>query len=83
MKTGIVTGSVWSTKKVKGLTGLTLLSVETDRECIVAADLVGAGEGDLVLLTFGSGARVGEEDLPIDAAIVGILDMQEERHVRQ
>lgn len=82
MKTGIVTGSVWSTKKVKGLTGLTLLSVETDRECVVAADLVGAGEGDLVLLTFGSGARV-EEDLPIDAAIVGILDMQEERHVRQ
>lgn len=83
MKTGIVTGSVWATKKVQGLTGLALLSVETDTGCVIAADLVGAGTDDLVLLTFGSGARVENRQLPIDAAIVGILDMQEERHVSQ
>lgn len=83
MKTGIVTGSVWATKKVKGLTGLTLLSVETDTGSIIAADLVGAGTDDLVLLSLGSAARVEEQNLPIDAAIVGILDAQEEVYERK
>ncbi|MBP3314067.1 MAG: carbon dioxide concentrating mechanism protein CcmL [Oscillospiraceae bacterium] len=77
MKTGTVKGSVWSTKKVDGLMGLTLLSVETDTGKIVAVDLVGAGKDDRVLLTFGSAARVENPLLPVDAAIVGILDTLE------
>lgn len=42
----------------------------------IALDLVGAGEGELVLIVKGSSARVaaGDVNTPIDAAIVGILD---------
>ena len=40
----------------------------------VAADLVGAGIGDRVLVTTGSGARAGNPALPCDAAVVAILD---------
>ena len=80
MKTGIVNGSVWATKKAEGLAGMTLLSVDTDRGNVIAADLVGAGMDDLVLLSFGSCVRHACGACPIDAAVVGILDMQEERH---
>lgn len=42
----------------------------------LAVDLVGAGEGELVVVSQGSSARVatGDATAPIDAAIVGILD---------
>jgi ethanolamine utilization protein EutN len=43
----------------------------------LAVDLVGAGEGELVMLSQGSSARVacGNPDRsPADAAIVGIID---------
>lgn len=42
----------------------------------VAVDLVGAGEGELVLVTRGSAASPANPAgvVPIDAAIVGILD---------
>jgi ethanolamine utilization protein EutN len=42
----------------------------------VAVDLVGAGEGELVIVTQGSSARMatGQDSSPTDAAIVGILD---------
>jgi ethanolamine utilization protein EutN len=45
----------------------------------VAVDLVGAGEGELVLVSQGSSARVatGQNSSPADAAIVGILDSLE------
>ena len=83
MKTGIVRGSVWATKKVAGLMGQILLQVETDTETIIAADFVGAGTGDRVLVCLGSAARTEDTRLPVDAAIVGILDLQEEQHVSQ
>lgn len=43
---------------------------------IVALDLVGAGEGELVMIAEGSSARVaaGDNNRPVDAAIVAILD---------
>ena len=43
---------------------------------IVALDLVGAGEGELVMIAEGSSARVAAGDInrPVDAAIVAILD---------
>ena len=42
----------------------------------LAVDLVGAGEGELVIVSQGSSARVatGQTSSPADAAIVGILD---------
>ena len=42
----------------------------------VAQDLVGAGEGELVMVVEGSSARIaaGDADRPVDAVIVGILD---------
>jgi ethanolamine utilization protein EutN len=42
----------------------------------VAIDLAGAGIGEVVLVTFGSAARVdlGGQSAPTDAAIVGIVD---------
>ena len=42
----------------------------------LAVDLVGAGDGELVIVSQGSSARVvtGQNASPVDAAIVGILD---------
>jgi len=46
---------------------------------IVAIDVVGAGEGQLVLIVQGSSARMTEQtkNLPADAIIVGIVDCAE------
>lgn len=46
---------------------------------IVAIDVVGAGEGQLVLIVQGSSARMTEQtkNLPADAVIVGIVDAAE------
>ena len=43
---------------------------------VVAVDQLGAGEGDLVLFAQGSSARrtEGLGDMPIDAAVTGIVD---------
>ncbi len=43
---------------------------------IVALDVVGAGEGQLVLIVQGSSARMTDvtKNLPADAVIVGIVD---------
>lgn len=42
----------------------------------LAVDLVGSGEGELVMISRGSSARLATsyKDSPVDAAIVGILD---------
>ena len=42
----------------------------------IALDMVGAGEGELVMIAEGSSARVaaGDANRPVDAVIVGILD---------
>ena len=64
---GKVTGSVWATRKNEKLNGLKLMIVETsstDRQTlstIVAADIVGAGTGETVLVTTGSSARFAVE----------------------
>lgn len=81
MKIGKVTGSVWATRKASCLMGQTFLVVETGTESLVAADQVGAGIGDRVLLATGTTASRYCMDAPIDAAVVAILD-PEERNVR-
>lgn len=71
---GVVTGNLWATRKCDALQGQTFLVVEFGGHQAVAADLVGAGIGDRVLVTTGSGARAGNPALPCDAAVVAILD---------
>jgi ethanolamine utilization protein EutN len=48
----------------------------TTGRSFVAVDCLGAGEGELVLITQGSSARFTPEtkELPIDTVIVGIVD---------
>lgn len=74
MKIGTVIGSVWATRKAGCLAGQTFLVVDTGREDLVAADQVGAGVGDRVLLATGTVASRYCMDAPIDAAVVAILD---------
>lgn len=74
MKIGKVVGSVWATRKADCLTGQTFLMVDTGKEDLVAADQVGAGIGDRVLLATGTVASRFCMDAPIDAAVIAILD---------
>ena len=83
MKVGNVVGAIWATRKAPCLQGQTFLVVQTDGETLVAADQVGAGTGDRVLVSFGSAARTECPQAPVDAAIVGIIDPMEETDVNQ
>jgi ethanolamine utilization protein EutN len=74
MKIGKVIGSVWATRKAECLQGQTFLVVKSDGEEIVAADQVGAGPGDRVLLAIGTVASRFCMDAPVDAAVVAIVD---------
>lgn len=76
-------GKIWSTRKYDSLNGLKFMLVELTEgvdkgKRIVAVDTIGAGDGETVLVTMGSSARVGLEEfdipLPIDALIIGIVD---------
>ena len=84
-----VTGSLVSTHKVDAMVGSKLLVVEpyrldgkkrdslvTTGRTFIAVDSLGAGEGDYVLLTQGSSARLTPEtkNMPIDAVVIGIVD---------
>ena len=84
-----VTGSMVATQKVASMTGHRLLFVEPYRldeetrdrlrptgRSLVAVDTVGAGEGEFVLITQGSSARLTPEtkNLPVDTVVIGILD---------
>ena len=74
MKVGKVVGSVWATRKADCLHGQTFLVVESGGEEVVAADQVGAGPGDRVLLATGTVASRFCMDAPVDAAVVAIVD---------
>ena len=82
MELGKVVGQVVSTVRDSGLPNLTLLLVDiVDKDgnvtfgSQVAADTIGAGEGELVLLVRGSSARmIMESTTPLDLSIVGIVD---------
>jgi ethanolamine utilization protein EutN len=74
MKIGKVTGSVWSSRKAPSLQGQTFLVVRCGQEELVAADQVGAGQGERVLLVTGTVASRFCMEAPVDAAVVAILD---------
>lgn len=86
MQLGKVIGNVWATRKEEGLQGLKLLIVQPVdvqgkpvRTQFVAADRIGAGIGDDVLVTSGGSSRyiMRENPIPIDAVIIGIIDSTE------
>ncbi|MEM6255654.1 MAG: EutN/CcmL family microcompartment protein [Cyanobacteria bacterium P01_D01_bin.156] len=83
MRLGKVRGTVVSTCKEPSLTGVKFLLIQfisEDGDLLpdyeVAADVVGAGPGEWVLVTRGSSARQhrGYEERPVDAAVVAIVD---------
>lgn len=84
-----VTGSVVATQKAESMVGQKLLVVEPLRvdekdqsslkgtgRTFICVDTVGCGEGEVVLIVQGSSARFTPQTgkLPIDAAIIGIVD---------
>ena len=77
-----VIGQAVATVKTESLRAVSLMLVRaTDTagkdagEPFVAVDTVGAGDGELVLVAYGSAAREAiRTPGPIDAAIVAILD---------
>src|SRR5690242_12365118 len=80
---GKVTGSVWATQKEEGMDDVKLMVVQPtdfqDRDAgstVIAADRMGAGVGEKVIVARGSPVRMlfGGNNGPIDAMIVGIVD---------
>ncbi|MEN9215025.1 MAG: EutN/CcmL family microcompartment protein [Gloeomargarita sp. DG02_3_bins_56] len=83
MQIGRVAGTVVSTQKETTLQGVKFLLVQlVDIQgqltpgYQVAADRVGAGVDEWVLVTLGSSARKIDrgDPLPVDAAVIGIID---------
>lgn len=85
MQLARVVGQVVSTIKEPGLDSFKLLLVEdldssdpdaSGSASYLAVDLVGAGEGEVVVITHGSGARVHQASsrTATDAAVVAIVD---------
>ena len=86
MRIATVIGTVVATMKDEKLRGRKLLLVkEADLagkatgEPFVAIDTVDSGQGDLVVVTEGSSARLTSfsEGLPVDAVIVAVIDSLE------
>jgi microcompartment protein CcmK/EutM len=87
MLMGKVVGTVISTQKDEGLEGYKLLivqNVETPSmkvlpSYVVAADAIGAGIGEIVIVVQGSSARIAKQtkNKPVDAAIIAIIDSLE------
>jgi len=83
MQIAKVRGTVVSTQKDPSLRGVKLLMLQLvdengnlQPEYEVAADIVGAGVDEWVLVSRGSAARqiLGNEQRPLDAAVVAIID---------
>ena len=79
-----VIGNVWSSKKKDSISALRLLLIQPlgknlkpEGDVLIAVDEVGAGFGELVIVTQGSPAMQAfdrSELIPVDAAVLGIVD---------
>ena len=83
MQLAKVVGTVVASQKEKSLEGLKLLLVRTVDESgresgasLVAADAVGAGPDEMVLIASGSSARqtLATDKRPVDAVVMAIVD---------
>lgn len=87
MQIGTVVGTVVATQKHPKLTGAKLLLVQPETPdgaargaVVLAIDSVGAGVGERVLLVIegkAAGDALGRKGAPVDAAIIGIVDVLE------
>lgn len=92
---GKIVGSVVATQKTESMRGSKLMMIEpyvidpktrdrliTTSRSLVAVDVVGAGEGQFVLVVQGSSARMTPETkpLPVDCTIIGIIDSVTLKH---
>ncbi len=92
---GRVKGTLVATQKVETMVGQKLLIIEPLRvhegdppmlrptgRTFVAVDTVGAGEGEVVLCVQGSSSRYTPQtkQLPVDTAIIGIVDQVQVGH---
>ena len=83
---GKVVGDVWSTKKSEKIHALRFLFVQplgrdlrASGSVFIAADEMGAGEGELVMVTQGAPAMQAitrEQPVPVDAVVVGIVALR-------
>lgn len=80
---GKVLGSVWATHKEEGMENVKLLIIqpvdwryEPEGSTVIAADRIGAGFGEKVIVSRGNPARVlfNQRIVPVDAIVVGIVD---------
>ncbi|MGI6751794.1 MAG: EutN/CcmL family microcompartment protein [Anaerovoracaceae bacterium] len=82
MLTARLINNIWATRKAEALNGLKLMLAEVigggtyDGRRMVVIDTISAGIGDRVLVCTGSSARrmLGDDNMPVDAVVVGIID---------
>ncbi len=87
MKLAKVVGNIWSTKKNDAIHALRLLILEPlgkdmrpAGDIFIAADEIGAGVDDRVIVTRGAPAMEAvqrDAPVPVDAVVVGIVDSLE------
>jgi ethanolamine utilization protein EutN len=87
-----VIGTIWGTRKVAGTEGLKMQLIQPltcelkpDGGVLTAFDSVGAGQGELVYFVSQYEATLAFPErplVPIDQAIVGIVDRLDDEHER-
>ena len=80
----LVIGNVWATRKDSRIEAVKLLIVRpldyldenAVKTPVIAADWVGAGVGERVIVVTGGAARyaAGDQSVPVDATVIGIID---------
>ncbi len=85
---GMVVGTVVSEKRADQIEAARYLLIDQcdqqgtkKNDCLVALDMIGAGYGEMVLLSQGSAARQTTitDNRPMDAVIIGIVDLIDEQ----
>lgn len=81
MITARLVDHIWSTRKAESLNGLKFMLAEVigggmEGQRMIVVDIISAGIGDRVIVTTGSSARrmLGDDNIPVDAVVVGIID---------
>jgi ethanolamine utilization protein EutN len=78
MLRGVVTGNVWSTRRIKGLPSGAFLEIESEdsKTKLIAFDVLGTGIGERVLVAQGSVAAAWfpGPPPPVDALVIGSID---------
>ncbi len=89
---GRVIGTIWATRKEERLEGLKLqivreisLDLEPQSRVVIAADVVQAGVGEIVLVSTGSAARQSPavDKRPVDALIAAVVDDLEFKDIEE